>query len=95
MRFQGFLALGHASLALVDRAKGYELADLASEAGYADQAHLTRECQRLAGKTPRALLDEFYRDCGDHDHVAWYNPILRHRPPVPGMRQGTDRFLAS
>ncbi len=45
LRFQRFLALGPG-----------ELARLALEAGYADQAHLTRECRRLAGRTPSALL---------------------------------------
>jgi AraC-like DNA-binding protein len=34
---------------------GYDLAALAAEAGYADQAHLTRECRALAGLTPAAL----------------------------------------
>jgi AraC-like DNA-binding protein len=29
---------------------------LAAEAGYADQAHLTRECRRLAGITPSDLF---------------------------------------
>jgi AraC-like DNA-binding protein len=35
---------------------GGDLARLALEAGYADQAHLTRECSRLAGLPPAALL---------------------------------------
>src|SRR5271163_3323266 len=34
---------------------GYDLAVLAAQAGYADQAHLTRECRDLAGLTPAAL----------------------------------------
>jgi len=34
---------------------GLDLADLAVQAGYADQAHLTRECGSLAGLTPAAL----------------------------------------
>jgi AraC-like DNA-binding protein len=34
---------------------GPDLASLAAQAGYADQAHLTRECGRLAGLTPAAL----------------------------------------
>jgi AraC-like DNA-binding protein len=34
---------------------GLDLADLAVQAGYADQAHLTRECGRLAGLTPAIL----------------------------------------
>jgi AraC-like DNA-binding protein len=33
-----------------------DLAGAAIEAGYADQAHLTRECARLTGLTPAALL---------------------------------------
>jgi len=32
-----------------------DLAALAAEAGFADQAHLTRECGKLAGLTPAAL----------------------------------------
>ena len=32
-----------------------DLATLAAQTGYADQAHLTRECQALAGLTPAAL----------------------------------------
>jgi AraC-like DNA-binding protein len=32
------------------------LAALAAHAGYADQSHLTRECVRIAGCTPRRLL---------------------------------------
>jgi AraC-like DNA-binding protein len=50
LRFQRFLALARAPGA--DR----DLAGLAFAAGYADQAHLTRECRRLAGLTPAALL---------------------------------------
>jgi AraC-like DNA-binding protein len=34
---------------------GLDLAGLAAQAGYADQAHLTRECGRLAGLPPAAL----------------------------------------
>ncbi len=33
-----------------------DLAVIAAEAGYADQAHLTRECGQLAGLTPAALM---------------------------------------
>ncbi len=35
---------------------GGDLAQVAFDLGYADQAHLTRECVRLAGVTPAALL---------------------------------------
>jgi AraC-like DNA-binding protein len=48
LRFQRFLALA--------RAGGDDLAGLAFAAGYADQAHLSRECRRLAGRTPAELV---------------------------------------
>jgi AraC-like DNA-binding protein len=48
LRFQRFLALAEQD--------GGDLAALAFAAGYADQAHLTRECTRLAGLPPAALL---------------------------------------
>ena len=51
LRFQRFLAL-----AARDAAGPGDLAGLAFAAGYADQAHLTRECVRLSGRTPAALL---------------------------------------
>ena len=35
---------------------GHDLAALAAQAGYADQAHLTRECRDLAVLTPAALV---------------------------------------
>jgi AraC-like DNA-binding protein len=47
LRFQRFLQLANG---------GSDLAGLAFEAGYADQAHLTRECRRLAGRTPSELV---------------------------------------
>jgi AraC-like DNA-binding protein len=58
LRFQRFLALAQPSAAGAGRAGGVapDLARLAFEAGYADQAHLTRECRRLAGLPPAALL---------------------------------------
>jgi AraC-like DNA-binding protein len=43
-------------LALAARHRG-SLAELALAAGYADQAHMTRECRRLAGLSPVRLLD--------------------------------------
>jgi AraC-like DNA-binding protein len=70
-RFQGFLALtqGHEDVGL---------ARLAQRAGYADQAHLTRECSALTGLTPRAFLEETWRSCGpSHDHDASYAGLRR------------------
>ena len=42
-----------------------DLARLALDAGYADQAHLTRECTRLAGLPPAALLATGAGPAGD------------------------------
>jgi AraC-like DNA-binding protein len=49
LRFRRFLSRLDAGSAAVD------LAGLAAETGYADQAHLTRESARLAGLTPAVL----------------------------------------
>jgi len=49
LRFRGFVSRVDARPEVLD------LAAIAAEAGYADQAHLTRECGRLAGMTPAAL----------------------------------------
>jgi AraC-like DNA-binding protein len=57
-RFQRFLALA-------DRDAGAPLVRLAAEAGYADQAHLTRECRRLSGLSPAALLADGVEPAGD------------------------------
>lgn len=51
VRFQRWLALTRATTADERR-----LTDLAAEAGYADQSHLTRDATRLAGRPPAALL---------------------------------------
>jgi AraC-like DNA-binding protein len=46
-------------LSLADQHRApWSLADLAAAAGYADQAHLTREVRDLAGTTPAGLLRE-------------------------------------
>ena len=49
LRFRGFVSRVDARPEVLD------LAAIAAEAGYADQAHLTRECGRLSGMTPAAL----------------------------------------
>ena len=54
-----------------------DLAAIAVEAGYADQAHLTRECGQLAGLTPAALI----RQRGGSES----------RPPLPGRRRPPKR----
>ena len=75
LRFQGFLA--RAQLALAAGRSPDGLAALAVQAGYSDQAHLTRECVRLTGATPREFLAETTETCGcGHDHAASYRPLL-------------------
>jgi AraC-like DNA-binding protein len=53
LRFRRFVARLDAGLPSGQDA--HDLAALAAQAGYADQAHLTRECRALAGLTPGAL----------------------------------------
>ncbi|HYZ28028.1 MAG TPA: AraC family transcriptional regulator [Thermoleophilaceae bacterium] len=64
-RFQASVGYGPKTLARVLRFRRFldavdsgktNLARLALDAGYADQAHLTRETTRLAGMTPQALI---------------------------------------
>jgi AraC-like DNA-binding protein len=81
LRFQGYLALAQAAAAS-DGAPGrpIRLADLAAEAGYADHAHLARECLRLTGLTPQKLLGGRADFCGcGHDHTASFGPFLAGR----------------
>jgi AraC-like DNA-binding protein len=63
IRFRRFVSAVDAASAgtLSDAANGDggpagRLAELAAAAGYADQPHLTRECVRLSGLTPAALV---------------------------------------
>jgi AraC-like DNA-binding protein len=51
LRFQRFVARTAAIADDVD-----QLARVAADLGYADQAHLTRECRRLSGLTPGQLV---------------------------------------
>jgi AraC-like DNA-binding protein len=73
LRFQGFLALSD-----IPDGGDMTLAQLAHTSGYADQAHLTRECSRLSGLTPSAFLEATRRSCGcSHDHTPSL-AALRH-----------------
>jgi transcriptional regulator GlxA family with amidase domain len=54
---QRVLRFRHA-LDTLDAQSDPDLARVALTAGYADQAHLTRECTRLAGLPPAALVRE-------------------------------------
>ncbi|MFC0623319.1 DUF6597 domain-containing transcriptional factor [Kribbella deserti] len=83
LRFQGFLALAQADANAAGPGGPAGLAQLAMDAGYADQAHLNRECLRLTGLTPRQLIGRC--TCG-HDHSSSFRPFLAGRtrllPPV-------------
>ncbi|WP_245707869.1 helix-turn-helix domain-containing protein [Pseudonocardia oroxyli] len=84
LRFRGFTARVQAA---VDRGEPGDLAGWAVEVGYHDQAHLTRECRRLACVTPGVFLAQYREACGgadDHDHTAAYLPMLRRRGHRPG-----------
>jgi transcriptional regulator GlxA family with amidase domain len=59
LRLQRFLALA------TDGAADAGLARLAADAGYADQAHLTRECGALTGVPPSVLLTEHRSPAGE------------------------------
>lgn len=84
LRFQGFLALAQAATSPSGPHTAIGLAGFASAAGYTDQAHLSRECLRLAGVTPTGLFDSDVERClRDHDHAASYTSFLaRARLPV-------------
>lgn len=56
LRFQRFLAVRERSAGTTVRS----LAELASAAGYADQAHLSRDCRALTGLTVRRFLDQWF-----------------------------------
>jgi AraC-like DNA-binding protein len=70
LRFQGFLALSNAH-------REIGLGELAHAAGYADQAHLTRECVRLSGLTPQLFLAETSDCSSNHDHRASFASARR------------------
>lgn len=69
-RFQRFLSLAR------QRPWVAPLARLAADAGYADQAHLTRECVRLSGLTPRALLADGADAAGEKAELFKLSPPL-------------------
>jgi AraC-like DNA-binding protein len=83
LRFQGFLALAQAGATATGRRGADGMAGLAIDVGYADQAHLSRECLRLTGLTPSQLLGGTVDRClCGHDHSASYRPFLAGRRPV-------------
>jgi AraC-like DNA-binding protein len=72
LRFQRFLALVHTG--------GWSRLGLARTAvalGYADQAHLTRECVCLSGLPPAELIRQSDIHCrGRHDHSPSFRTLL-------------------
>jgi AraC-like DNA-binding protein len=92
LRFQGFLALVQSALARGREPAGDGLAALAADAGYADQAHLTRECLRLTGVTARTFLRQTAQACGcGHAHEVSFAPLLRYRDRPRDGRSVQDR----
>ena len=89
LRFQGFLAQAQYTLAQGRSPTEEGLARLAAEAGYADQAHLTRECVRLTGVTPRVFLGDVERSCAcGHDHEVSFAPLLGPRAMAVPFKKG-------
>lgn len=84
LRFQGFLALAQAGAPATGRRGADGMAGLAVDVGYSDQAHLSRECLRLTGRTPRQLLGGDLDRCAcGHEHAASYRPFLASRTGRP------------
>jgi AraC-like DNA-binding protein len=80
LRFQGFLALAQLAVSQGKDPASDGLGSLAIESGYADQSHLTRECVRLAGASPKAFLHQMTHQCGpDHHHEVSFVPMLSAR----------------
>lgn len=80
LRFQGFLALAQHAIAQGGTPTDNGLARLATEAGYADQPHLNRECVRITGLSPRTFIVGAQATCAcGHDHAASFTPVLRAR----------------
>ncbi len=58
LRFQRFLAVRE--LEQASREQHPSIAELAAAAGYADQAHLSRDCRAITGLTVRRFLAEWF-----------------------------------
>lgn len=89
LRFQGFLALAQAGATATGRRGSDGMSGVAVDVGYADQAHLSRECLRLTGLTPRQLLGGDIDRCAcGHEHAASYLPFLASRSRLATRLRG-------
>jgi hypothetical protein len=79
LRFQGFVALVQAAIAAGESPTEQRRARLAADVGYADQAHLARECRRLSGRAALEYVTHAECHCDDHDHAAAFLPLLGAR----------------
>lgn len=71
-----------AALPARSRGRPASLTRLAADAGYADQAHLARECRRLTGRTPSALLAGGAAAAGERTS-GLFKPDLPGRAMLP------------
>lgn len=76
LRFQRFLQL-------LRICRNCSIAQLAIAAGYADQAHLSRECRRLAGSTPSQIASMF-----SHTVLPGVEIGIPGKPAVPAGSEG-------
>jgi AraC-like DNA-binding protein len=81
LRFQRFFRLAA-------RSDKYNLADMADRAGYADQAHMSREVRRMSGITPGEfvaqaqgrLADSFKTAVAGHGYGLMHEETAENRP---------------
>lgn len=67
----------------VRRTGRVDLASVAAETGYSDQAHLTREFVRFTGVAPRHWLAEEFRNIQDGGHSfgsQWTHDLIEYEP---------------
>jgi len=62
--------------ARLEASQDVSLADIAAQVGYADQAHLSRECKLVTGRTPGEFLREL-----EEEESAWIYRASKSRRP--------------
>ena len=68
LRFQRFLSLGAQSF-------NGSLAEVAARAGYADQAHMSREVRRMSGISPGQLVAQLQGNLADLFNTAFASEL--------------------